>query len=92
MAMEASKASARSAQAWPLLQFFLLAFALMWVCFFTVALVPIPAGTPLGQPLLLLGALAPSLAALLVTARAEGKPGVSALLRGVIKWRVAARW
>ena len=64
----------------------------MWVCFFAVALAPIPAGTPLGQLFLLLGAFAPSLAALLVTAGAEGKPGVSALLRGVINWRVAARW
>lgn len=92
MVTEASRSGARSVPAWPLLQFFLLAFALMWVCFFTVALAPIPAGTPLGQLLLLLGAFAPSLAALLVTARAEGKPGVSALLGGVIKWRVAARW
>lgn len=73
MATEASKASARSAPAWPLLQFFLLAFALMWVCFFTVALAPIPAGTPLGQLLLLLGAFAPCVAALLVTARVEAR-------------------
>lgn len=92
MATEPSKASARSAPAWLLLQFFLLAFALMWVCFFTVALAPIPAGTPLGQLLLFLGAFAPSLAALLVTARAEGAAGVRALLRGVIEWRVAAPW
>lgn len=92
MATEASKASAGSAPAWLLLQFFLLAFALMWVCFFTVALAPIPAGTPLGQLLLFLGAFAPSLAALLVTARAEGAAGVRALLRGVIEWRVAAPW
>ena len=92
MATEASKASARSAPAWPLLQFFLLAFALMWVCFFTVALAPIPAGTPLGQLLLLLGAFAPSLAALLVTARVEGAAGVRALSRGVIAWRAAAPW
>ena len=92
MAAPTLKSSARSASAWPLLQFFLLAFALMWVCFFAVALAPIPAGTPLGQLFLLLGAFAPSLAALLVTARAEGKPGVSALLRGVINWRVPARW
>lgn len=92
MATEASKASAGSAPAWPMLQFFLLAFALMWVCFFTVALTPIPARTPLGQMLLLLGAFAPSLAALLVTARTEGGAGVRALLRGVIKWQVGAGW
>jgi CAAX protease family protein len=87
-----SKPDARFAQAWLLLQFFLLAYALMWICFLTVALAPIPASTPLGQLLLLLGAFAPSLAALWLTARAEGRDGVTALLRRVIQWRVRARW
>ena len=66
--------------------------ALMWICFFTVALVPIPTDAVFGQSLVLLGAFAPSLAVLLVTARTEGGRGVGTLLRGVIKWRVAARW
>jgi len=92
MVKEASSPRTHSAPVWPLFQFFLLAFALMWVCFFTVALVPIPTGAVLGQFLVLLGAFAPSLAALLVTARSEGGGGVSTLLRGVTKWRVAARW
>jgi membrane protease YdiL (CAAX protease family) len=92
MVTEASSSTAHSAPVWPLFQFFLLAFALMWVCFFAVALVPIPTGAVLGQSLLLLGAFAPSLAALLVTARTEGRRGAGTLLRGVIKWRVAARW
>jgi membrane protease YdiL (CAAX protease family) len=64
----------------------------MWVCFITVAVTPIPASTPLGQILLLLGAFAPALAALGLTAHAEGGAGVSKLLSGVIQWRVAARW
>ena len=92
MVTEASSSRAHCAPVWSLFQFFLLAFALMWVCFFTVALVPIPTNTALGQSLVLLGAFAPSLAALLVTARTEGRPGVGMLLRGVIKWRVAVRW
>jgi len=92
MVTEASSSRAHSAPVWPLFQFFLLAFALMWVCFFTVALVPIPTGAVLGQSLVFLGAFAPSLAALLVTARTEGRRGAGMLLRGVIKWRVAARW
>jgi hypothetical protein len=75
-----------------LLPFFVLAYALMWSCFITVAVTPIPANTPLGQFLLLLGAFAPALAALWLAARAEGGAGVSKLLRGVIQWRVAARW
>lgn len=92
MATEASELNSRAVPVWPLLQFFLLAYALMWVCFFTVALAPVPARTILGQLLLLLGAFAPALAALWVTARTEGRVGVRALLRGVIKWQVAAKW
>lgn len=92
MATEASELNLPTVPAWPLLQFFLLAYALMWVCFFTVALEPVPAGTILGQLLLLLGAFAPALAALWVTARTEGRAGVRALLRGVIQWQVAAKW
>jgi len=92
MVTEASSSTAHSAPEWPLFQFFLLAFGLMWVCFFTVALVPIPTGAVLGQSLVLLGAFAPSLAALLVTVRTEGRHGVGTLVCGVIKWRVALRW
>lgn len=72
--------------------FFALAFALMWICFFTVALVPIPAGSPLGGALILLGASAPALAALAVTFREEGRAGVIALLRRITQWRVAAHY
>jgi hypothetical protein len=72
--------------------FFALAFALMWICFFTVAFVPIPAGSPLGGALILLGAFAPALAALAVTFRAEGRSGVIALLRRITRWSVAAKY
>lgn len=71
--------------------FFVLAYAVMWICFLTVALAPIPTNTPLGQLLLLLGAFAPALAALWLTAQAEGSAGVIALLRPVIQWRAAPR-
>lgn len=92
MATEVSQLRARSTPKWPLLQFFLLTYMVMWTCFLTVAFTPVPTGRPLGQFLLLLGAFAPSLAALWLTARAEGGPGVDSLLRRVIQWRVAARW
>jgi membrane protease YdiL (CAAX protease family) len=75
-----------------LVAFFALAYALMWACFFTVAAVPIPARSPLGTALLLLGAFAPSIAALWLTARAEGNTGVRALLDRVFQWQVPARW
>jgi len=75
-----------------LFAFFALAFAMMWICFFTVAFVPIPAGSPLGGALILLGVFAPALAALAVTFRAEGRSGVIALLRRITQWRVAAKY
>lgn len=75
----------------PLITFFLLSYALMWACFSAVALA-IPAGTPLGRVLLLLGTFAPSLAAVWVTARAEGGAGVRRLLGRILRWRVGAKW
>jgi CAAX protease family protein len=92
MTTDSLKLNVRSTPVVSLLIFFVLAYAVMWSCFITVAVAPIPARTPLGQLLLLLGAFAPSLAALWLTARAEGGAGVSALLRRVIQWRVRARW
>ncbi len=92
MTTDSSKPDVRSTPAMSLLKFFLLAYAVMWSCFITVAVASIPAQTPLGQLLLLLGTFAPSLAALWLTARAQGGGGVEALLRRVIQWRVAARW
>jgi membrane protease YdiL (CAAX protease family) len=92
MTTDSLKLNVRSTPSVSLVLFFLLAYAVMWSCFITVAVAHIPARTPLAQLLLLLGAFAPSLAALCLTARAEGGAGVAALLRGVIQWRVAARW
>ncbi|HYU34851.1 MAG TPA: type II CAAX endopeptidase family protein [Thermoanaerobaculia bacterium] len=74
-----------------LVKFFVLSYAVTWVFFVTVATV-IPASTPLGALLVLLGAFAPSMAALWLTARDEGSDGVRALLGRVLRWRVAPRW
>ena len=75
----------------PLVKFFVLTYAVMWSCFIPVA-AGIPAYAPLGAVLLLLGTFAPSLAAVWLTARAEGDSGLRALLGGVLRWRVAAGW
>src|SRR5690348_17277929 len=64
----------------------------MWALFFTVVAAKIPAYAPLGVVLLLVGAFAPSLVALWLTARAEGDSGLRTLLGGVLKWQVPARW
>ena len=76
----------------PLVTFFLLTYALMWACFITVAVAGIPIYAPLGGVLVLLGTFAPSLVALWITARTEREGGVRALVGGVLRWRVAARW
>jgi CAAX protease family protein len=75
-----------------LVQFFVLTYAVMWAGFISVAALTIPARSPLGALLLLLGAFAPSLVALYVTARDEGATGVRVLLGRVLQWRVDARW
>ena len=83
---------ASSSSAASLFLFFTLAFALMWILFFAIAFVPIPAGSPLGGGLILLGAFAPALAAVAVTFRTEGQSGVTALLRRIMQWRVASKY
>ncbi|HEY6386084.1 MAG TPA: CPBP family intramembrane glutamic endopeptidase [Candidatus Acidoferrum sp.] len=81
-----------------LLKFFLLTYAVTWACFITA--VRISHGQAPSSPalalvsgfLLLLGTFAPSLVALWITARTEGRPGVRDLLRRVVQWQVGARW
>jgi membrane protease YdiL (CAAX protease family) len=72
--------------------FFVLTYAVMWTCFISVATLAISTRSPLGAVLVLAGAFAPGLVALWLTARAEGGPGVRALLGHVLRWRVAAQW
>jgi len=68
-----------------------MAYALMWACFFSVAFGHIPAHGLPGSALLLLGTFSPGLAAILLTARAQGGAGVRALLRRILIWRVPVR-
>ena len=81
-----------------LLTFFLLTYAVAWTCFFgSVAIArgaapALAALGGLGGPIFLLGVFAPSLVALALTARAEGREGVVALLRRILRWQVGARW
>jgi hypothetical protein len=77
--------------------FFAFTFAVTWTCFISaVALSDMtPSGSSLGpvlQGLVFLGTIAPSLVALALTARLEGRAGTQALLSRVTQWRVGARW
>src|SRR2546425_10351190 len=75
-----------------LFKFFVLTYAVTWTCFISVAAARIPARTPLGVFLVLVGVCAPSLVALGLSARAEGVAGARALLGRILRWRVPARW
>jgi membrane protease YdiL (CAAX protease family) len=67
----------------PLVWFFLLAFAFSW----STSIVVLITGS--GPPILGFG---PFLAAVAVLAFTAGKPGVKALFRSMVKWRLPARW
>jgi membrane protease YdiL (CAAX protease family) len=75
-----------------LVKFFVLTYAVMWTCFISVAAAAIPTRSLLGVVLVHLGAYAPSMVALWLTARAEGSTGVRALLARILHWRVGAQW
>ena len=68
---------------YPLIMFFVLAYALTW------PLIPLVSVSPLwGFPAL----FGPALAAIIVAAVADGKPGLRDLLGRLVRWRVGARW
>src|SRR5215212_10488857 len=68
---------------YPLVSFFVLAYALSWWPAILYALDLVP------QPIVSFG---PFLAALVVLAITRGKTGVVTLLRRMVRWRVGLRW
>ena len=67
----------------PLVGFFVLAYALTW------PLIPLVSVSPLfGLPAL----FGPALAAIVVAAVVDGRPGLRDLLGRIVRWRVGARW
>ena len=69
------------------LKFFLLTYAVTWTFFAAAA-----GSEGLRGPLVFLGAISPSLVALALTMRADGREGVEALLSRILRWQVGARW
>jgi len=76
------------------IKFFSLTFAVTWISFTIAGAVSgnSLALDGLSAALFLLGTIAPSLVALVLTARDEGREGAVALLRRILEWRVEARW
>jgi membrane protease YdiL (CAAX protease family) len=80
-----------------LIAFFALTFALAWSAFIAVAALSpstssVPGITDLRWLLYLPGVFAPALVAIGLTASADGRAGVSTLLRRMFEWQVAPRW
>jgi membrane protease YdiL (CAAX protease family) len=76
-----------------LVKFFGLTYVVSWACFFTAASIPSAAAVSgLRNPLFLLGAFAPALIALGLTAKAEGRAGALRLLGQTLRWRVRPQW
>jgi membrane protease YdiL (CAAX protease family) len=69
--------------------YFGLTFLLAWVLWYAAAVL---GGDLPNQFLFLPGTFAPGIVAALLTAQAEGAPGVRALLAPLFKWEVGARW
>ena len=81
-----------------LLKFFALTYIVSWILWIaSAAILPGTTAQPFGllaisRFLYLLGVFAPSLVALALTARADGRAGTVALLGRTVKWEVGARW
>jgi len=77
---------------WSLAIFFILTYAVTWACWIPVVVTSTPATTRLRGLLWLFGVFGPSLVALALTARSDGRVGVRALLGRILQWRVGVRW
>ena len=78
-----------------LIAYFLLTFGIAWSAWFAAAVFAAPGNTGffgVRGPVFLLGVFAPAIAALALTAHAEGRAGVERLLARIGHWRVGARW
>jgi membrane protease YdiL (CAAX protease family) len=71
----------------PLVAFFGLTFLLAWTLWVAAATLPGALGLTL-----LPGTFAPGIVAIFLTARAEGRSGIRALLNRLLEWNVGARW
>lgn len=92
---------ARLARRRPLTSYIALAFAISWALVLPmtrstnigVGLLPYALPDALGLLLYVLASLVgPTVAALIVAGLAEGRPGVAALLRPIVRWRVRPHW
>ena len=75
-----------------LFKFFLLTYVVSWTLFMAAAHISGGAASPLSGLTTLFGVFAPSLVALALTARADGRAGTLRLLRRTVQFPTGARW
>jgi uncharacterized protein len=75
-----------------LLAFVVTTFTVTWLAYLPLILGRVDARSPAGILILILGGGAPSLTAVALSARWEGRAGLSRLWRGGTKWRVPGVW
>lgn len=78
-----------------LLTYFLFTYFVAWAVWFAAAAFAAPGNTGffgIRGPLFMLGVFAPSLVALALVARGEGRAGVARLVARIGQWRVAGHW
>lgn len=72
--------------------FFLSTYVLAWLFFVTVAVTARPSMSAIHSVLATLGAYSPSVVALALTWRSEGREGVRRLIAPIFRWNLAAGW
>jgi membrane protease YdiL (CAAX protease family) len=89
LAVEPPGVAPRSRPVGQVVAFFAITYLVTWGCFVAGSLMG-ASGVTLA--VILLGSFAPSVVAVVLTGRLEGRSGVRALLRRLLQWRVGLRW
>lgn len=84
--------AAGSSRGWQLPAFLVLAFAWSWSWWIPMAAAGTITREGQGWPTHLIGLLGPAIAAIVVTALADGRAGVADLVARAMRWRVAGRY
>jgi membrane protease YdiL (CAAX protease family) len=73
---------------WPLVSFFVLAYSICAIAFFSSYIVPLQPFSPVW----LIGIFSPTIAGFIMASVMDGWPGVKRLLAGYTRWRIGWKW
>src|SRR4029079_3436247 len=86
--MRPMSAMLRLLRRWPLVSFFVLAYAICAAAFFSSYIVPLQPFSPVW----LIGIFSPTIAGFIMASVMDGWPGVKRLLAGYTRWRIGWKW